>query len=363
MKEKKRRVFPHFSVEVLKQRYLECECPRERTHWHIIWLLADTTHPRTPRQVAEIVGCTPDWVRKLLKRYNAEGEAALRDKRKNNKGRRFFDETQQAALEAALSGPPADGGLWTGPKVAAWISETLQRPVSDVSGWKYLKRLGYTLQTPRPQHQGAVTPDAQQTSKKKLKERVVTLESQHPEKPVEVWAEDETRLGLLPVHRRVWAKQGERPIAVVCPAYKWLYGFGFVRPQTGETYWKLLMPSVSVEVMNLALAEFARDVNPEGKKQIILLLDRAGFHTGKDLEVPQGIALFYLPPYTPELQPAERLWPLLREAVVNKVFTTLSALEEAVVKRCQWFSENTKKVQAHVGFRWICKMEKQYESR
>ena len=354
MKEKKRWVFPHFSVEVLKQRYLECECPRERTHWHIIWLLADTTHPRTPRQVAEIVGCTPDWVRKLLKRYNAEGEAALRDKRKNNKGRRFFDETQQAALKAALSGPPADGGLWTGSKVAAWISETLQRPVSDVSGWKYLKRLGYTLQAPRPRHQGAATPDAQQTFKKKLKERVATLESQHPEKPVEVWAEDETRLGLLPVHRRVWAKQGERPIAAVGPeTYKWLYGFGFVRPQTGETYWKPLMPSVSVEVMNLALAEFARDVNPKGKKQIILLLDRAGFHTGKDLEVPEGIALFYLPPYTPELQPAERLWPLLREAVVNKVFTTLSALEEAVVKRCQWFSENTKKVQAHVGFRWI----------
>ena len=143
----------------------------------------------------------------------------------------------------------------------------------------------------------------------------------------------------------------------MCPAYKWLYGFGFVRPQTGETY-SLLMPSVSVEVMNLALAEFARDVNPEGKKQIILLLDRAGFHTGKDLEVPEGIELFYLPPYTPELQPAERLWPLLREVVVNKVFTTLSALEEAVVKRCQWFSENTKKVQAHVGFQWIFKMEK-----
>ena len=166
MKKKKHEVSPHFSVEVLKQRYLECECPRERTHWHIIWLLADTTHSRTPREVAEIVGCTPDWVRKLLKRYNAEGEAAMQDKRKNNGRQRLLDETQQAALETALSEPPADGGLWTGPKVAAWISETLQRPVSDVSGWKYLKRLGYTLQTPRPQHQAAATPEAQQTFKK-----------------------------------------------------------------------------------------------------------------------------------------------------------------------------------------------------
>ena len=176
-------------------------------------------------------------------------------------------------------------------------------------------------------------------------------------------------MGLLPVHRRVWAKQGERPIVPVCPAYKWLYGFSFVRPQTGETYWLLmpsvsilLMPSVSIEVMNIALAEFARDMNPEGEKQIILLLDRAGFHTGKGLEVPQGIELFYLPPWTPELQPAERLWPLLREAIANKVWTTLCALEDAVEKRCQWFSKNRKKVQAHVGFQWICKMEKQYES-
>ena len=79
MKKTKHEVFPHFPIEVVKQRYLGCQCPRERTHWHIIWLLGDTTHPRTPREVAEIVGCTPDWVRKLLKRYNAEGEAALPD--------------------------------------------------------------------------------------------------------------------------------------------------------------------------------------------------------------------------------------------------------------------------------------------
>lgn len=121
------------------------------------------------------------------------------------------------------------------------------------------------------------------------------------------------------------------------------------------------MPSVSVEVMNLALTEFARDVNPDGKKQIIILLDRADFYTGKDFEVPQGIELYYLPPYTPELQPAERLWSLLREAVVHKVWPTLSALEDVLVKRCRWFSENREKEQAHVGFQWICKIEKQYD--
>ena len=130
---------------------------------------------------------------------------------------------------------------------------------------------------------------------------------------------------------------------------------------TGETYW-LLMPTVSVEVMNLALAEFARDVNPEAKKQIVLLVDRAGFHTSKAVRVPAGIELFYLPPYSPELQPAERLWPLLREVIANRVLKTLSSLEKVLVNRCQWFSKNWDIVQPHVGFQWICEIEKQYES-
>ena len=99
-------------------------------HSGILFGFLLTPHIRAPREVADIVGCTAGWVRKLLKCYNAAGEEALRDKRKNNGRRRFLDETQQAALEAALSAPPADGGLWTGPKVAAWISERLQRPVS-----------------------------------------------------------------------------------------------------------------------------------------------------------------------------------------------------------------------------------------
>jgi transposase len=166
MKNTKHGVSPHFSIEALKQRYLACECPRERMRWHAIWLLADTEHPRTPREVADIIGCTVDCVRKLRRRYNADGEEALRDKRKTNGGRPFLDASQQASLEKALSAPPIDGGLWTGPKVAAWISGTLQRPVSAVTGWKYLRRLGWTLQRPRPQHQASATPEAQQTFKK-----------------------------------------------------------------------------------------------------------------------------------------------------------------------------------------------------
>ena len=77
MKNIRHQVAPHFSVEALKQKYLNCQPPRERTHWHIIWLLAQTDTPKMPREVAAIVGCTPDCVRKLLRPYDAQGEDAL----------------------------------------------------------------------------------------------------------------------------------------------------------------------------------------------------------------------------------------------------------------------------------------------
>jgi transposase len=80
--------------------------------------------------------------------------------------------------------------------------------------------------------------------------------------------------------------------------------------------------------MNRVLCEFARDVNLGGRKQILLVVDGAGFHRSDALEVPDGIELFYLPPYPPELQPAERLWLLLKAVIANRVLKTLCELEE-----------------------------------
>jgi len=66
----------------------------------------------------------------------------------------------------------------------------------------------------------------------------------------------------------------------------------------------------------------------------ILVLDQARWHTTEKLIVPEGLYLEFLPPYSPELQPAERLWPLLDEPVVNELFEDLEALTEVVAQRC-----------------------------
>lgn len=151
--------------------------------------------------------------------------------------------------------------------------------------------------------------------------------------------------------RRVWAPRGQRPTAPVQRRFQWLYAYGFVRPTTGESWWCLL-PTVSVEAFSLALAEFARDEGIGPDRRVVLALDRAGWHTSPRLVVPAGIHLAFLPPYSPELQPAERLWSLLDEPVANRAFADLDALETVLAERCQTLAGDQPTLQAHTHFHW-----------
>ena len=186
----------------------------------------------------------------------------------------------------------------------------------------------------------------------KLGDRVAELKAAAPARPVELWCEDEARLGLKPIVRKVWALRGQRPIATNRTRYEWLYVYGFVRPATGQSYW-LVVPTVTTAVMSLALAEFARDVGAGADKQIVLVVDGAGWHRSSELIVPVGVELFFLPASTPELQPAERLWPLVREAVANRSFGSLDELEEKLVERCLQLAEQSGAVQAATNYHWL----------
>lgn len=158
-------------------------------------------------------------------------------------------------------------------------------------------------------------------------------------------------MGLFPVVRRVWAPRGQRPIAPVRRRYRWLYVYGFVRPATGQTWWALL-PTVNANAFAVALAEFARDEGIGPARRAVVALDRAGWHVAKDLVVPEGIHLAYLPPSSPELQPAERLWPLVDEPLANRAFATLEALEDALVARCQALERQRPAIKTRCRYHW-----------
>jgi len=133
--------------------------------------------------------------------------------------------------------------------------------------------------------------------------------------------------------------------------YQWLYLYGFVHPSSGDVRWWSL-PTVSTEAFSLALKQFARDVGVGPKKHVLLVLDGAGWHTSLALKVPEYVHFAFLPPYSPELQPAERLWPLVNEVVANRPVETLDDLEYVVLERCLELRTQPDTIHGHTLFHW-----------
>ena len=156
---------------------------------------------------------------------------------------------------------------------------------------------------------------------------------------------DEHRLGLKPILGKVWAPRGKRPIVRVQHRYEWLYLFltrtapmrtlgrsAFACPESGTSqYW--LVPEVNVPAFQL-------------------VLDGAGWHTSGTLSVPEGIELVFLPPYSPELQPAERLWALTDINLRNKHFASLGDLQTTLTTTCKSLEACPDQVRAHILFHW-----------
>lgn len=164
--------------------------------------------------------------------------------------------------------------------------------------------------------------------------------------------QDEGRVGLKPVLMRVWAPIGQRPIIEQHRGFEWVYVYVFVEPATGLSEF-LILPTVSIEAMQVALDEFNRAMNPTGQDIIVLLLDQAGWHTSSQLKLPNNILLLNFPAYTPELSPAEPLVGRVKRPIANRTLKTLDEVEELLCQECRHLMACPEEVRSLTLFPWI----------
>jgi transposase len=124
-----------------------------------------------------------------------------------------------------------------------------------------------------------------------------------------------------------------------------------VHPASGRTLFHLAT-SVSIALFEAELTAFARQAGASAKKQIVLVLDRAGWHASLRLRVPDHVYLHFLPPYSPELQPAEHLWPLTNAPLLNHHFASIDDLEEAQAERCVALQAQPALIRSTTLFQW-----------
>ena len=144
------------------------------------------------------------------------------------------------------------------------------------------------------------------------------IQQEYPEKEIEVWFQDEARIGQQGSLTNVWAEKGSRPVVSKQTEYEWVYIFGAVNPINGKSS-AMIAASVNTDYMNEHLRFISEDAGED--VHVILVLDQAGWHTAKKLKVPKNITLMYLPAYSPELNPIERLWAYMKSHYLsNRVY-------------------------------------------
>ncbi len=146
--------------------------------------------------------------------------------------------------------------------------------------------------------------------------------------PLEVWFQDEARVGQKCTLTRIWARKGSRPRKPQETRYKWAYLFGAVCPAraTGAA---IVMPFAGTEAMNEHLAVIAARITPGAHG--VIVLDGAGWHRSKALVTPANLSLITQPPFAPEVNPAENVSEYLRK---NKLAIHIYETYDAIVQAC-----------------------------
>jgi transposase-like protein len=162
--------------------------------------------------------------------------------------------------------------------------------------------------------------------------------------------EDEARFGRSSEPRQCWAPQGVRPTVPAQIVREYEYAYAAVSPHDGVLD-TLVLPAVNAEAMGMFLAEVAQR---HANEFIVMVLDGAGWHKAKRLQVPGNMRLIALPPWSPQLNPAEHVWDEIREKwFANRHFENMDQLERQLVAGLASLEADASRVASLTGFDWV----------
>jgi hypothetical protein len=170
-------------------------------------------------------------------------------------------------------------------------------------------------------------------------------------RPVRVWAIDEHRYGLISHQRRCWGLRRVRPHAPYRTRYEWGYVFSALEIEGRDEALCVFLPCVSQE----ASACFLEQIAASDRESLhVIIQDQAGFHLKDgDARLPDNVRILPLPPYSPELNPVERIGDLIKDATGNRVFGDLRQMEDVMELELRPLWENPERVRTLVGGGWI----------
>ena len=337
---------PDLSGEI-ENRYRHETDVRSKVRLLCVKLVA--TGEYTSEQIAKICGKSQSSIFVWIKAFRESGFEGLLGRQKPGPEEGSFRGVPEPVLAELRKG--VEDGRWTTAEAARrWLKDKHQISRPYVTVWQWLKKLGGVLRVPRPKHPGQ-NPAAAEAFKKELGQKLEILQIPAGTR-VKVWVMDEARFGLHTEVRRVWITKGVRPVVKRQTRYTWDYLYGALEVVEGEAVFAHL-PTVNLECNNLFLKEI---IKTDPGAQHVVIADQAGFHLRPgDSRIPEGVHVIALPPYSPELNPCEQIWDMLRdsEGIANGLFNTVGKLRKAMEPFLRRFWEDTATVLSLVGRPWL----------
>jgi len=284
----------------------------------------------TAPAVAMAVGLSRRICQRWVRRYNQEGLAGLEDRRGRDSCLPLTPQQQEQVRRRLDAGATDEDDACSlrGKDVQRILAEEFQLLRSLAGVYHLLHRLGYSYLRPRPRHRKA-DPEKQAAFLREWPQRLQAIRAAQPTKRLRVYFQDESRFGQQGTITNVWARTGSRPTAVRQTEYEYLWVLGAVCPETGHAE-GLLSPQLNTSIVNEFLQQFSQTVPAE--EHAVMLWDGAGFHTSKQLCIPDNVTVVSLPAYSPEMNPIENLWHYLKSHCwSNRAYNDYENLEQAAV--------------------------------
>jgi transposase len=295
-------------------------------------------------EIAVVVGRAKSAVQSWLEKFRRGGIEELLRRGKSPGAPAALDETQVAQLVAELK----KGRHRTAVQIQGWIKERLNKELKLGGVYYWLGKLGGVMRSPRPSH---VKKDEQAGAefREQLLQKLHSLPLPAGY-PVRIWVLDECRFGLHSFARKVWTLRGHRPVAPSQQKFTWEYVHGALECSQGQAVFSYL-PVVTKEACTLFMKQISQS---EPGAQHIVLQDGAGFHLRPgDEALPANVQVVMLPAYSPELNPVERLWDVLKDNVCNQAFGNIRSLRQSLTPTLKSYWSDADKVLRLIGRNWL----------
>lgn len=343
------RTLPKLGKEVVAQ--IETAWAQSQPDWArrrllVVRLIAQ--HESTVAEIMKIADVSRQTVFTYRDKLVAGGVAGLLQRGKAPGNRPVVRGAVQTEFLARL----AAGQFRRAKDAQSWIKKRTRKTLSESGALKVLRRLGGKLKVPRKSH-AKKDPAKAAAFKADLPRKLETLAGPKARtgQPVRLWVLDEHRYGLLPVIRRVWGQRGIRVHAPYATRYQWGYLHEAMEVDGANRLELLFTPCIDQDVHTLFLQQLG---NTDPAALHVVIQDQAGFHLPEhDPRLPHNVRLLPLPPYSPELNPVEKLGDIVKDRICNRLYPSLRRLEDHLLAALRPWRTQSTRVAELIGNGWL----------